>query len=155
MIAFGVIHLAAAEFIPARRSRGEVLVFQKGYYSRNRWYQDNEKGAPETFAQDVGAMAVRPNEDPGTNGNTLHHQSPAAEIQSRSAVFHWSKLSYSIKTESGTRQTLDDINGWVKPGTLTALMVGVNSLPKRFLGQMANFVLRVLLVPERQVYLMS
>ena len=39
-----------------------------------------------------------------------------------SSVFTWKNLSYTVKTPSGDRVLLDNVNGWVKPGMLGALM---------------------------------
>jgi ABC-type multidrug transport system ATPase subunit/ABC-type multidrug transport system permease subunit len=39
-----------------------------------------------------------------------------------SSVFTWKNLTYTIKTPSGDRILLDNVQGWVKPGTLGALM---------------------------------
>ena len=44
-------------------------------------------------------------------------------IQKSNAVFHWDGISYDIKMKDKTRRLLDEVDGWVKPGTLTALMV--------------------------------
>ncbi|KAH8701619.1 putative ABC multidrug transporter [Talaromyces proteolyticus] len=38
------------------------------------------------------------------------------------SVFTWKNLSYTVKTPSGDRVLLDDVQGWVKPGMLGALM---------------------------------
>jgi ATP-binding cassette subfamily G (WHITE) protein 2 (SNQ2) len=38
------------------------------------------------------------------------------------SVFTWKNLSYTVKTSSGDRVLLDNVHGWVKPGTLGALM---------------------------------
>ncbi|KFG84727.1 ABC transporter [Metarhizium anisopliae] len=38
------------------------------------------------------------------------------------SVFTWKNLSYTVKTPSGDRLLLDNVQGWVKPGNLTALM---------------------------------
>ena len=34
----------------------------------------------------------------------------------------WRGPNYDISTKDGTKRLLDDVNGWVKPGALTALM---------------------------------
>jgi ATP-binding cassette, subfamily G (WHITE), member 2, PDR len=39
------------------------------------------------------------------------------------AVFHFSKVDYSIQIKKKKRQILQDVEGWVRPGSLTALMV--------------------------------
>lgn len=38
------------------------------------------------------------------------------------SVFTWKNLSYTVKTPSGDRVLLDNVQGWVKPGMLGALM---------------------------------
>ena len=44
-------------------------------------------------------------------------------IQKQTSIFHWDGVNYDIKIKGEPRRLLDDIDGWVKPGTLTALMV--------------------------------
>lgn len=44
-------------------------------------------------------------------------------FQARSAVIHWNNVGYAIAARDKNIQILKDIHGWVKPGTLTALMV--------------------------------
>ncbi|KAF7587376.1 hypothetical protein BBP40_007342 [Aspergillus hancockii] len=38
------------------------------------------------------------------------------------SIFTWKNLKYTVKTPSGDRVLLDDVQGWVKPGMLGALM---------------------------------
>jgi hypothetical protein len=38
------------------------------------------------------------------------------------SVFTWKDLTYSVKTPAGERVLLDNVQGWVKPGMLGALM---------------------------------
>jgi ABC-type multidrug transport system permease subunit/ABC-type multidrug transport system ATPase subunit len=38
------------------------------------------------------------------------------------SVFTWKNLTYTVKTPSGERTLLDNVQGWVKPGMLGALM---------------------------------
>ncbi|KAG5953521.1 hypothetical protein E4U53_005296 [Claviceps sorghi] len=48
-------------------------------------------------------------------------ETPANLIRNTS-VFTWRNLTYTVKTPSGDRLLLDHVQGWVKPGNLTALM---------------------------------
>ena len=45
---------------------------------------------------------------------------PSATFDSKS--FTWEKMNYFVPVPGGTRRLLHDVNGYVKPGTLTALM---------------------------------
>lgn len=46
-----------------------------------------------------------------------------AVLKRQTAIFHWEDVCYDIKIKKQPRRILDHVDGWVKPGTLTALMV--------------------------------
>ncbi|KAF9041171.1 ABC-2 type transporter-domain-containing protein [Rhodocollybia butyracea] len=43
-------------------------------------------------------------------------------------TFTWEKLNYVVPVPGGTRRLLHDVNGYVKPGTLTALMLNEKNI---------------------------
>lgn len=46
------------------------------------------------------------------------------KIPAQKKIFLWKDVCYDIKLKDGSdRRLLDHVDGWVKPGTLTALMV--------------------------------
>ncbi len=53
----------------------------------------------------------------------------ATIIKRQTAIFQWSDVCYDIKIKGEPRRILDHVDGWVKPGTLTALM-GVSGAGK-------------------------
>ena len=50
-------------------------------------------------------------------------KSEVAVIERQTAIFSWKDVVYDIKIKNEPRRILDHVDGWVKPGTLTALMV--------------------------------
>jgi ABC-type multidrug transport system ATPase subunit len=60
---------------------------------------DDEEGSPTNSSSELDAQLIR---------NT--------------SIFTWKGLSYTVKTSSGDRVLLDNVQGWVKPGMLGALM---------------------------------
>ena len=44
------------------------------------------------------------------------------QLVRNTSVFTWKDLTYTVNTPSGPRVLLDNVNGWVKPGMLGALM---------------------------------
>lgn len=46
----------------------------------------------------------------------------AADLVRNESVFTWKNLTYTVKTPSGDRVLLDNVQGWIKPGMLGALM---------------------------------
>ncbi|TDZ30775.1 ABC transporter G family member 21 [Colletotrichum spinosum] len=44
------------------------------------------------------------------------------DLVRNTSIFTWKNLTYTVKTPSGDRKLLDNVQGWVKPGMLGALM---------------------------------
>lgn len=109
MLFFLGTYLFASEMIAATRSKGEVLVFRKKYL-RNRRQPNTDKEAANTMRTVVAENTVK---DSG--------KSPA--IHKQTDIFQWRDVCYDIQIKNETRRLLDQVDGWVKPGTLTALMV--------------------------------
>jgi ATP-binding cassette, subfamily G (WHITE), member 2, PDR len=107
-VVFGcATYLVATEFISAKHSKGEVLLFRRGQVPKlSRPVDEEAKSVDRVTSQDLTRQITVP-----------------ATIQKQTAVFHWEGVDYDIKIKGKPRKLLDDVDGWVKPGTLTALMV--------------------------------
>ncbi|KLO83228.1 putative ABC1 transport protein [Fusarium fujikuroi] len=116
VIAFTLLFLATymffAETVSAKKSKGEVLVFRRGHrLARNR---------VDAESSPAGRVAITEKEGYG-EGQPSNFKS--------TSVFHWNNVCYDIKIKSENRRILDNVAGWVKPGTMTALM-GVSGAGK-------------------------
>ncbi|EPE32483.1 P-loop containing nucleoside triphosphate hydrolase [Glarea lozoyensis ATCC 20868] len=110
LMIFGcVVYLIATEYISAKKSKGEVLLFRRGHVP------DLERKFDEEALADGRLNTV-----------TLALEKAVADapvnIQKQTAIFHWDSVSYDINTENGPRRLLNDVDGWIVPGRLTALM---------------------------------
>lgn len=111
LMVFGcAVYLVATERIAAKKSRGEILIFQRDRMPLLRSKTDEEINADDRVGTDIL-----------TKDETTHH--PTGGLQEQTAVFQWNDITYDIKVKKETRRLLDRVDGWVKPGTLTALMV--------------------------------
>ncbi len=99
------VYLVATEYITAKKSKGEVLVFRRGYDAQKKSAEDIES-APTSREVSV----QKDNSD------------DIAIIERQTAIFQWKDVCYDIKIKKEPRRILDHVDGWVKPGTLTALM---------------------------------
>ena len=109
MVGACAIYLVATEYISAQRSKGEVLLFRRGMVPA-LGNKDDEEDIADDRPTAEGVVAAR----------TTSEIPPT--IQKQTAIFHWQGVNYDIKIKSEPRRLLDDVDGWVKPGTLTALM---------------------------------
>ena len=109
------LYLLATEYISMYRSRGEVLLFRRGKLpeASTREDEENNLGIKHT---------IHPSNEPSVSTTfTAGEKVPAT-------YFFWNEISYDIKVQKGQKRILDNVEGWVKPGTLTTLMVGIWSL---------------------------
>lgn len=121
MAVFCAVHLLSAEFIPSQRSKGEVLLFRRRHAMERRRANDIEKNDHDTFVDQVNVSNHAKSIDVRHQDDDRQASSVLDTIQAQSAVLHWKNLSYEVKNHDG--KILNSINGWVKPGTLMALMV--------------------------------
>ena len=101
LVFFFSTYVAAAEFVRADKSKGEVLVFRRGHEAAVDQSVVDEK--------DTAKKTSMKHKDGG--------------------VFHWRDVCYDITLAGKNRRLLDHVDGWVKPGTLTVLM-GVSGAGK-------------------------
>jgi hypothetical protein len=53
-----------------------------------------------------------------TDGEENNHSDISKNLIRNTSVFTWKNLTYTVKTPSGDRVLLDNVQGWVKPGML-------------------------------------
>ncbi|CAI7636806.1 unnamed protein product [Penicillium glandicola] len=107
-VAFFALYVFSSELIRAKPSKGEILVFPRGKmpaFAKKVRKEDPE----EVIASEKGAVASEP-------------KNSTAAILRQTSIFHWENVCFDIKIGGVTRRILDSVDGWVKPGTLTALM---------------------------------
>ncbi|KAL2818268.1 ABC-2 type transporter-domain-containing protein [Aspergillus granulosus] len=115
-IFFTVIYLVATEINSATSSKAEFLVFRRGHLPPNMRNLEKDQGdAPPANT----ALTEKPAEVTGD----------ASAIPEQHSIFTWRNVCYDIPVKGGQRRLLDNVSGWVKPGTLTALM-GVSGAGK-------------------------
>lgn len=117
--AFGlaILQLVVSEVVAAKRSKGEVLVFKRGRLAQSHARQtqlDEEKAAVPAARSE-------------TNDGDV--SSEVSGIQKQTSIIHWQDVCYEVKVKGQPRTILDHVDGFVKPGTLTALM-GVSGAGK-------------------------
>ncbi|KAK3381978.1 ABC-2 type transporter-domain-containing protein [Podospora didyma] len=118
MAGFLTTYILAAENVSAKKSKGEVLVFRRGFKPAS--FKEN-KGDAESGGIPLDRLAVN---DDIRGGNVSDGM-----LQKQTSVFHWNNVNYEVQIKKETRQILNNVDGWVKPGTLTALM-GVSGAGK-------------------------
>ena len=110
-----IVYFAATELITAKKSKGEVLVFRRGHVPAVN------KSKDDLEASTSGPVAVLE--------KSKSKVTDQGRFQGSTSTFHWSNICYNVMIKKEDRRILDHVDGWVKPGTLTALM-GVSGAGK-------------------------
>lgn len=120
LIGFMVIYFIACEVNSSTTSTAEALVFRRGHEPAHV-----RRGLKKTESdvESADTVAVRESSADEENGKRM------AAIQPQTDIFTWRDVCYDIKIKGEPRRLLDHVSGWVKPGTLTALM-GVSGAGK-------------------------
>ncbi|CZR53514.1 probable ABC1 transport protein [Phialocephala subalpina] len=124
MIFFLFIYLLATELNSATSSAAEVLVFRRGHVPKQ--LVQAEKAAKNDEEGPISAAGTNAKDD------DEHEKEQDEQVQAlapQTDVFTWKDVCYDIKIKGEPRRLLDNVSGWVKPGTLTALM-GVSGAGK-------------------------
>lgn len=97
-IGFYAINCIGTELLKPMSSGADVLLFIRGHVPEDLDKDELPKDNPETDDIALGNAGEEPD------------------------VFSWQHVSYTVPVKEGTRKLLDDVQGYVKPGTITALM---------------------------------
>ncbi|KFZ23491.1 hypothetical protein V502_02029 [Pseudogymnoascus sp. VKM F-4520 (FW-2644)] len=78
----------------------------------------------QSVANDEESHATRKDTGPSASAATVLNNvdSVGNHLIRNTSIFTWKNLTYTVKTPSGDRVLLDNVQGWVKPGMLGALM---------------------------------
>lgn len=120
VVFFMVIYIAAAEYLSLHPSKGEILVFRRGHGHKSpKSYasDDDEESGP------VSPVRIEGRATEERQGSDKEIPAHSDEKEKSDSIFHWSNVCYDISIKGERRRILDHVDGWVKPGTLTALMV--------------------------------
>ncbi|KAK9463806.1 ABC-2 type transporter-domain-containing protein [Lipomyces oligophaga] len=109
---FCAYYLFATEMISSARSKGEVLIFQR-----------NSKHivSARAHAEEAESLPTYDHETEKEGGDSSASMGQESAEQHKE-IFFWKDVCYDIKIKSEPRRLLDQVDGFVKPGTLTALM---------------------------------
>jgi ATP-binding cassette subfamily G (WHITE) protein 2 (PDR) len=113
-IFFYVLYLVMTEMNSKSSSNAEFLIFRRGHAPKYLQEGKNDEESGKAIAD---------------NNVNEKQEEKVNVIPPQKDIFTWRDVCYDITIKGEPRRLLDNVSGWVKPGTLTALM-GVSGAGK-------------------------
>ncbi|KAH6981773.1 ABC-2 type transporter-domain-containing protein [Ilyonectria sp. MPI-CAGE-AT-0026] len=122
-VLFFITYMVAAELVSEKKSKGEVLVYRRGHKPAVVANAEKHHSDPEAAMAHIGPVVT------AERTRSRVQKDAGGMLQEQTSVFQWHDVCYEVQIKNETRRILDHVDGWVKPGTLTALM-GVSGAGK-------------------------
>ncbi|KAF7553146.1 hypothetical protein G7Z17_g3859 [Cylindrodendrum hubeiense] len=112
---FYCTYIIAAEYARPPKGKGEILVFRRSKMPSHlkSARKDIENQASEWPVVEKVSAIARSKEDDDVQLSPRMLQKP---------IFHWEDLCFDLTVNGKDRRILNHVDGWVQPGTITALM---------------------------------
>ncbi|KAG5293787.1 ABC transporter [Histoplasma capsulatum G186AR] len=117
---FYVLYLFATQMNTDLGSSAEFLVFRRGIVPKYMLEEKDEENGEIARPGDVDVSAPQ---------DTANGEDKTDILPPQTEIFTWRNVVYDITIKGEPRRLLDHVSGWVRPGTLTALM-GVSGAGK-------------------------
>ncbi|ODV97159.1 hypothetical protein PACTADRAFT_32646 [Pachysolen tannophilus NRRL Y-2460] len=107
-------YLGLIEFNRGAMQKGDITLFQRSTLRKLKKEQKNKARDIEAGSS-VSKIFLEDNESEASSEDIK-------KLIKGKDIFHWRNVCYDIKVKNQVRRILSNVDGWVKPGTLTALM---------------------------------
>ncbi|AOA61172.1 Plasma membrane ATP-binding cassette (ABC) transporter [Komagataella phaffii CBS 7435] len=126
---FLIVYMSLCELQKGAMQKGEIVLFQASTLRKIKKQNKNRVSDVESSDSNEKIITEQDASDEGEG---------VAALQAGKDIFHWRDVCYDIKQIN--RRILDHVDGWVKPGTLTALMGASGAGKTTLLDVLANRV---------------
>lgn len=117
-VLFVVITIVATNGWKSQSGNSGFLLIPREKAHKNKHLTEDEE---QPVAEPVSEKQI-PTSSGGSTSDGTKVNDTDDQLVRNTSVFTWKNLTYTVKTPSGDRVLLDNVQGWVKPGTLGALM---------------------------------
>ncbi|PSN70036.1 ABC transporter [Corynespora cassiicola Philippines] len=133
------VYLTATQLIVLQKSRGEILLFRRSKLPQHL-LSDTESLDQTAIIHEKSKVTTAPN------------AVKDAIQELRTATFLWDGLNYDVKiNKNTTKRVLDDVEGFVRPGTLTMLMGPSGAGKTSLLNALSDRTITGTMIGDKQV----
>jgi ATP-binding cassette subfamily G (WHITE) protein 2 (PDR) len=120
IVFFLFTYMLAIEFNKGAMQKGEITLFQRKHLGKLRKAKKKRAMTNDVESGETDkSMAVT---DIQLSSSGIINPEDISQVHAGTDIFHWRDVCYDVQIGSETRRILNKVSGWIKPGTLTALM---------------------------------
>ncbi|KAI3404306.1 CDR1 [Candida oxycetoniae] len=129
---FLFVYIFLTEFNKGAMQKGEIVLFLRGSLKKIRKAKREKKGKGKADSESGGIsnekvgyeaeIEAKRFEEEGGGDTKESALKNGIELPENKEIFLWRNLTYQVKIKKEDRVILDHVDGWVKPGQITALM---------------------------------
>lgn len=127
---FLVVTAVGMEIMKPNAGGGSITIYKRGQVPKKLeesidtgGREKNPNGDEESAAAaNGGEKTVAPNTSSSDSASTKRDDSPVDQVAKNETVYTFRDVNYVIPYENGERKLLQNVQGYVRPGKLTALM---------------------------------
>ncbi|QGA18207.1 hypothetical protein EYB26_005891 [Talaromyces marneffei] len=135
LIFFVVLTMIGMELQKPNKGGSSVTVFKRGQAPRD--VDDALKNKTNPGDEEAGVQAQK---NCNTEQDSADGEKSVEGIAKNTAIFTWQHVNYDIQVKEGQKRLLDEVQGYIRPGRLTAMMGASGSGKTTLLNVLARRV---------------
>ncbi|OKL61154.1 hypothetical protein UA08_03474 [Talaromyces atroroseus] len=120
LIFFVVLTMIGMELQKPNKGGSSVTIFKRGQVPKS--IDDAIKNKTTAGDEEATDRIQDGSVNNDTNDGSADDEKSVEGIAKNTAIFTWQHVNYDIQTKGGRKRLLSDVQGYVKPGRLTAMM---------------------------------
>ena len=121
-IFFVVLTAVGMEIQKPNKGGGSVTIYKRGQVPSSVAKAMEAGEAPNDLEKNISGDSGRIDEKSKSDSSGSDSDDQVKSVAKNETVFTWQNVNYAIPVKGGERQLLQDVQGFVRPGRLTALM---------------------------------
>lgn len=121
IVVFLFVYIGLTEWNKGAMQKGEIILFLKGSLKKVKKQREQQNAKSDDIENNIPNEKISYSDamEKDGSGNSSAYDD---KVETQKQIFHWKDLTYQVKIKSEQRVILNHVDGWVKPGQITALM---------------------------------
>lgn len=121
IVVFLFVYIGLTEWNKGAMQKGEIILFLKGSLKKVKKQREQQNAKSNDIENNIPNEKISYSDAMEKDGSG-NSSDVDDKIETQKQIFHWKDLTYQVKIKSEQRVILNHVDGWVKPGQITALM---------------------------------